>query len=57
MFAIMSESQRVDEKQKVNVQSSSKFEDSWSEFNQLTVSDNKLAEDALALGDTGDDSP
>jgi hypothetical protein len=46
----MSENQRQNEKQRVNVQSSSKFEDSWSEFNRLTVSDDELAEDALELG-------
>jgi hypothetical protein len=46
----MSENQRQNEKQRVNVQSSSKFEDSWSEFNRLIVSDDELAEDALKLG-------
>jgi len=46
----MSENQRQSEKQRVNVQSSSKFEDSWSEFNRLTASDDEFAENALELG-------
>jgi hypothetical protein len=46
----MIENQRQNENLGVNVQSLSKFEDSWSEFNRLTASDDEFAEDALELG-------